>query len=91
MKKDWSKILILGDLSRFKSENKPIEKVNKANALKEILNSNKRINNKMKKPPIKGTFFIVENFWCLLPVSLSKIFFLSNIYLKISLLVLLKK
>jgi len=51
IKKDWSKILILGEFNKFKSKDRLIKKIYKANALKEILNSKKKNKYQNKKTP----------------------------------------
>lgn len=77
---NWKKSLVLGELRYLRSENSPIDKINKKLIFVTILKKGiKKITvKKTIKPPIRGTCNDEVNFWWLLPEKFNNSFFLKK-------------
>ena len=79
------------DFIFLRSEKMPSSKIRNENNINEsisLLKKKRKLKNK-KIPPVKGTFSFDANFWCLSPVSLTKILLifknlLNNIKIKVN-------
>ena len=71
---------MLADFISFKSEKIPKIKIVKEKSINDKISSliKYKYPKNMNIPPVKGIFEEDANFWCLSPVSLINIFFLSK-------------